>query len=148
MRLSRQRWLVGGALFAALLAVAGTFALADRSLPAPLPIQIDARPIPAFDNRDSAQLRFGDLQFTRNLAFDAVRDLRQRLCCVLAGVASLLVGGDIGHPSAKQQHRNGRRQNKCRERPDGVIAAAGTREQPVTQPRDPGSAHVFLAAEH
>jgi hypothetical protein len=90
VRLPRRRWLVGGALFAALLAVAGTFALADRSLPAPLPIQIEASPIPAFDNRDSAQLRFGDLQFRGGLALTSKNE-------AFGGISGLHIEPDGAH---------------------------------------------------
>jgi hypothetical protein len=90
VRLPRQRWVVGGALFAALLAVAGTFALADRSLPAPLPIRIEASPIPAFDNRDAAQLRFGELQFRGGIALTSKNE-------AFGGISGLHIDPDGAH---------------------------------------------------
>ena len=70
MTLHRRRWLVGGALFVALLVIIGSFALAEapRTSPALAPISIQARPITAFDNRDPSQTRFGALEFRGGLA--------------------------------------------------------------------------------
>ena len=66
----RPRWLIGGALFAALLAVVGSFALAQtaRYSVAPTRIDIHATPITAFDNREPSQTRFGMLEFRGGLA--------------------------------------------------------------------------------
>ncbi|HLA21771.1 MAG TPA: esterase-like activity of phytase family protein [Pseudolabrys sp.] len=67
---SRRRWLIGGALFAALLAVVGSFALAQtaRYGAAPTRIDIHATPIAAFDNREPSRTRFGRLEFRGGLA--------------------------------------------------------------------------------
>lgn len=68
MRLPRRRWLVGGALFAAALIVAGSFVLAAlRTSEAPARIAIEATPIVSFDNRDPSQTRFGMLEFRGGL---------------------------------------------------------------------------------
>lgn len=69
MTLSRRRWLVGGALLAALLLVGGSFALAEalRFSAAPTRITIQATPIAAFDNRDPSRTRFGALEFRGGL---------------------------------------------------------------------------------
>jgi hypothetical protein len=66
----RRRWLIGGILFAALLVVVGSLALAaaPRTSPALAPIAIQARPITAFDSRDPSQTRFGALEFRGGLA--------------------------------------------------------------------------------
>ena len=66
---SRRRWVIGGALLAALVIV-GTFAIAEalRTSPAPARIAIQATPITAFDNRDPSQVRFGVLEFRGGLA--------------------------------------------------------------------------------
>ena len=66
----RRRWLIGGALFAALGLVAGTFAFAEsqRIPAAPTHIAIQATPITAFDNRDPTLTRFGRLEFRGGLA--------------------------------------------------------------------------------
>jgi hypothetical protein len=53
--------------------------------------------------------RVGNLHLTGNLAFNPVRCLRQSFGGRSASVAALLVSRDIGHPSAEQQNRNGRR---------------------------------------
>lgn len=70
MRLPRKRWLVGGALFVALLIVAGTFAIAEalKYAVAPVRIAVQASPIESFDNRDPTRVRFGDLEFRGGLA--------------------------------------------------------------------------------
>ena len=62
-----RRWLAGGALLALAL-VAGSFALAELLYsPAPTRIAVQATPIPAFDNREPAQTRFGLLEFRGGL---------------------------------------------------------------------------------
>ena len=71
--------------------------------------------------RGRACKRLSHLQFTGNLAFDPVRHLRQRFSGGLAGVASFLIGGDIGHPSPEKQDRNGGRENERREKPDAFL---------------------------
>ena len=78
-----RRWLIAGALIAAL--AAGSFALADalRYANAPTRIDIDATPIASFDNRDPLQVRFGDLEFrgglvltSKNPAFGGISAIR------------------------------------------------------------------------
>jgi len=78
-----RRWLIAGALIAAL--AAGSFALADalRYANAPIRIDIDATPIASFDNRDPLQVRFGDLEFrgglvltSKNPAFGGISAIR------------------------------------------------------------------------
>ena len=66
----RRSWLTGGSLFAALLVVVGSFALAEaqRTVQAPTRIDIRATPIETFDNREPAQTRFGRLEFRGGLA--------------------------------------------------------------------------------
>ncbi len=70
MTLSRRRWLFGGTLFAALVVIAGSFALAQalRISPAPARVAVQATPIEAFDNRQPSQTRFGALEFRGGLA--------------------------------------------------------------------------------
>jgi hypothetical protein len=65
--LPRGRWLIGGALAAAL--AFATYALAQAiSYPAAQEsIVIDASPIAAFDNRDQTRVRFGSLEFRGGL---------------------------------------------------------------------------------
>ena len=67
MTQTRRRWLIAGALLAAL--AVGSFALADvlRYPAAPTRVQIDATPITSFDNRDSSLTRFGSLEFRGGL---------------------------------------------------------------------------------
>jgi hypothetical protein len=83
LKRSRRRWLIAGALIAAL--AAGSFALADalRYANAPIRIDIDATPIASFDNRDPLQRRFGDLEFrgglvltSKNPAFGGISAIR------------------------------------------------------------------------
>jgi hypothetical protein len=66
----RRRWLIGGTLFAALLIVVGSFALAEalRYSAAPTKIAIQATPITAFDIRDPSLTRFGQLEFRGGLS--------------------------------------------------------------------------------
>jgi hypothetical protein len=65
-----RRAAVGGVLFAALIVVVGSFALADppRNATGITRIKIDATPIISFDNRDPSQTRFGNLEFRGGLA--------------------------------------------------------------------------------
>ncbi|MGB6350554.1 MAG: esterase-like activity of phytase family protein [Pseudolabrys sp.] len=83
MKRSHGRWLIAGALIAAL--AIGSFALADALLYANTPtrIDIDATPIASFDNRDPLQTRFGDLEFrgglvltSKNPAFGGISAIR------------------------------------------------------------------------
>jgi len=69
LTLSRRRWVIGGALLAALLIVAGSFAIAEalRTGKAPVRIAIEATPIASFDNRDPSKTRFGVLEFRGGL---------------------------------------------------------------------------------
>jgi len=66
----RKRWLIGGGLFAALIAAIGTLALAEalRYAAAPTQIVIEASPIAAFDGREPGKTRFGRLEFRGGLA--------------------------------------------------------------------------------
>ena len=66
----RRRWLVTGALFAALLIAVATYSLAAslRYSPAPTRIDVQSTPITSFDNRDPSQTRFGLLEFRGGLA--------------------------------------------------------------------------------
>jgi hypothetical protein len=66
----RRRGLIGGALFAVLALVVGSFALAEaqRYARAPTHIAIQATPITAFDNREPTRTRFGQLEFRGGLA--------------------------------------------------------------------------------
>jgi hypothetical protein len=84
-----RRWLVGGSLLAAGLAVAGSFALAEALRYAKIParIAIDATPIASFDNRDPAQLRFGDLLFRGGLALTSKAES-------FGGISALNIAGD------------------------------------------------------
>ncbi|MFN3656073.1 MAG: esterase-like activity of phytase family protein [Pseudolabrys sp.] len=76
MKLPGRRWLIAGALFAALAGAVGTFALADvqRYVSASTRIEVQAAPIEHFDNRDPAQTRFGTLQFRGSLALTSKND--------------------------------------------------------------------------
>ena len=69
MRLARRRWLIAGTLFAALVFVVGSIALAQalRTSTAPTRIAIASTPITAFDSRDPSRTRFGDLEFLGGL---------------------------------------------------------------------------------
>ena len=88
----RLRWLVGGALFAALVLVVGSFALAEspRYRQAPTHIAIQATPITAFDNRDSSRVRFGDLEFRGGLALTSKYE-------AFGGVSALKIDPDGSH---------------------------------------------------
>lgn len=61
--------MVAGALIAALVAVVGSFGIAQalRTSAAVTAIKIDATPIESFDNRDASRVRFGDLDFRGGL---------------------------------------------------------------------------------
>jgi len=67
---TRHRWIVGGTLFAAFVLVVVTFGLAQalRYAHAPARIDVQATPIEAFDPRDEAKTRFGQLEFRGGLA--------------------------------------------------------------------------------
>lgn len=69
MRRARRRSLAAGTLIAALLAVAGSLAMAQtqRYADRPTRISILTSPIRYFDNRDPAQTRFGQLEFRGGL---------------------------------------------------------------------------------
>ncbi len=73
MRLTRRRWLAGGTLFAAFVLVVATFGLAQalRYAHAPVRIAIQATPVEAFDPRDEAKTRFGQLEFRGGLALSS-----------------------------------------------------------------------------
>ncbi|HXZ23015.1 MAG TPA: esterase-like activity of phytase family protein [Pseudolabrys sp.] len=70
MKPSRRCGFIAGALFAALILVIGTFAIAEalRYVAAPTRVEIDAMPIASFDNRDPTRTRFGALEFRGGLA--------------------------------------------------------------------------------
>ena len=88
----RKRWLIGGGLFAALVAVIGSFALAEalRFASAPTRIAIDARPIEAFDGRQPAKTRFGQLEFRGGLALTSKFE-------AFGGVSALHMEADGSH---------------------------------------------------
>lgn len=67
--LTRRRWLAGGTLLAAAVIVVATFGLAQalRYAHAPVRIDIQAAPVEAFDLRDEAKTRFGQLEFRGGL---------------------------------------------------------------------------------
>ncbi len=69
MRLTRRRWLIASTLFAALVVVVSTFGLSEalRYAHAPQRIEVQATPIDAFDPRDTAKARFGQLEFRGGL---------------------------------------------------------------------------------
>jgi hypothetical protein len=90
--LRRRYWLVGGALLAALLVAAGSYALDEvlHTSIAPAPIAIDATPITAFDNRDASQTRFGSLEFRGGLVLTSKYD-------AFGGISALNVEPDGSH---------------------------------------------------
>jgi len=69
VKLSRRRGLIAGGLCAALAVAVISFAIADvlRYATAPVRIEVDARPIASFDNRDPSRTRFGALEFRGGL---------------------------------------------------------------------------------
>ncbi|HXZ46087.1 MAG TPA: esterase-like activity of phytase family protein [Pseudolabrys sp.] len=69
MKLSRRRRLIAGGLFATFAVAVVSFAIADvlRYAAAPVRIDVDARPIASFDNRDPSRTRFGALEFRGGL---------------------------------------------------------------------------------
>jgi hypothetical protein len=88
---NRRRLLACGALLAALLAGIGSFALAEvRTSPAPARIAIQATPITAFDNRDPAQTRFGQLEFRGGLVLTSAYE-------PFGGISALHVEPDGSH---------------------------------------------------
>jgi hypothetical protein len=89
---NRRRLLVGGTLFAALLVVVGSFAVAKalRVSAAPTRIAIQSTPITAFDNRDPLQTRFGVLEFRGGLALTAAYE-------PFGGVSAIRVEPDGSH---------------------------------------------------
>ena len=89
MKLPR-RWLAGGALFAALLAIAGSFAFAERFPPAPTRIEVQALPITSFDNRDASRTRFGALEFRGGLTLTSKNG-------AFGGISAILVEPDGAH---------------------------------------------------
>ncbi|HEY7999739.1 MAG TPA: esterase-like activity of phytase family protein [Pseudolabrys sp.] len=66
----RRRWFIVGILLAALLGIAGSYAVAQSPRTSRALTRIDARAtqIKSFDNRDPAQTRFGALEFRGGLA--------------------------------------------------------------------------------
>jgi hypothetical protein len=85
-----RRWLAGGALFAALLAIAGSFAFAERFPPAPTRIEVQALPIASFDNRDASRTRFGALEFRGGLTLTSKNG-------AFGGISAILVEPDGAH---------------------------------------------------
>jgi len=85
-----RRWLAGGALFAALLAIAGSFAFAERFPPAPTRIEVQALPITSFDNRDASRTRFGALEFRGGLTLTSKNG-------AFGGISAILVEPDGAH---------------------------------------------------
>jgi len=69
VKLSRRRRLFAGGLFAALAVAVVSLAVADvlRYAAAPVRIEVEARPIASFDNRDPSRTRFGALEFRGGL---------------------------------------------------------------------------------
>ncbi len=87
-----RRWLMGGALFAGLLLVAGGFAIAEalKFAAAPTRITVDALPILSFDNRDPTRVRFGELEFRGGLAMTSKY-------AAFGGISSLHMEPDGAH---------------------------------------------------
>jgi len=85
-----RRWLIGGGLFAAALAVAGTLAIAARYPAAPAAIDVRAVPITSFDNRDASRVRFGDLEFRGGLVLTSKAD-------AFGGISAIHVEPDGAH---------------------------------------------------
>jgi len=92
LTLNRRRLLVGGKLFAALLIVVGSFAVAEalRFSAAPTRIAIRSTPIAAFDNRDPSRTRFGVLEFRGGLALTAAYE-------PFGGISAIHVEPDGSH---------------------------------------------------
>jgi len=89
---NRRRLLIGGKLFAALLIVVGSFAVAEalRFSAAPTRIAIQSTPIAAFDNRDLSRTRFGGLEFRGGLALTAAYE-------PFGGISTIHVEPDGSH---------------------------------------------------
>ena len=92
MRLTRRRWLAAGTLFAAFVVVVGTFGLAEalRYSHAPARIVVQATPIDAFDPRDEAKTRFGQLEFRGGLALTSSEQ-------AFGGISALYMEPDGAH---------------------------------------------------
>ncbi len=92
MSLTRRRWLAGGTLFAAFVLVIATFGLAQalRYAHAPVRIAIQAMPIEAFDPRDEAKTRFGQLEFRGGLVLTASAQ-------AFGGISALVMDPDGAH---------------------------------------------------
>jgi len=86
----RRRWLIGGALAAAL--AIGSYALAEspRVPPAATRIAIQATPITAFDNRDASRVRFGSLEFRGGLVLTSPNQ-------AFGGISALTIDPDGSH---------------------------------------------------
>jgi hypothetical protein len=91
LKFPRRRWLIAGTLFA-VLAVAGTFALAGgpRYAHTPTRIAIHSVPIDAFSNSDPARIRFGDLEFRGGLVLTSPNK-------AFGGWSSVFVEADGSH---------------------------------------------------
>jgi hypothetical protein len=94
---TRRRWLVAGALSAAL--AVGTFALADvmRYPQAPTRVQIDATAITFFDNHDETLTRFGSLEFRGGLVLTSRHP-------AFGGISAIHVEADGSHFIAITDH--------------------------------------------
>jgi hypothetical protein len=90
--LNRRRWLMVGTLLAALLFVAGSFAMDEvlRVAQAPARIAIQATPINSFDTRDPSLTRFGALEFRGGLALTSKYQ-------AFGGISALNVEPDGAH---------------------------------------------------
>ncbi len=88
----RRCWLVAGIVFSALLIAVGSHSLAEslRYSLAPTRIAVQATPITSFDNRDSSQTRFGQLEFRGGLALTSKYE-------PFGGISALHVEPDGSH---------------------------------------------------
>jgi hypothetical protein len=92
LKLPSRRWLIAGAVFAALLIVAGSLTVADgpRTSAAPTRITIKATPITSFDSRDPSRTSFGALEFRGGLALTSAYE-------PFGGVSAIDVEPDGSH---------------------------------------------------
>jgi hypothetical protein len=92
MPIFKRRWLFGGALLAALLLAAGSFALDEvlRTSSELAHITVEATPIISFDNRDASRTRFGELEFRGGLALTSKYD-------AFGGISALNIEPDGAH---------------------------------------------------
>lgn len=92
MRAIPRRWVVAGTLLVAFVIAAGTFAWGQiqRYASASVRIAVDATPITFFDNRDPAQVRFGQLLFRGGLALTSQHP-------AFGGISALHMEADGAH---------------------------------------------------